>query len=41
MELDDHGVQNLVLHKEDHGFHGKLGGTTKVLVVGTLVVVVG
>ena len=23
VELGDHGVQNLVLHKEDHGFHGK------------------
>ena len=37
----DHGVQNLVLHKEDHGFHDKLGETTTVWVVGTLVVVVG
>ena len=41
VELGDHGVQNLVLHKEDHGFHGRLGEITTVWVVGTLVVVVG
>lgn len=41
VELGDHGVQNLVLHKEDHGFHGRLGEITMVWVVGTLVVMVG
>ena len=41
VELGDHGVQNLVLHKEDHGFHGRLGEITMVWVVGILVVVVG
>ena len=41
VELGDHGVQNLVLHKEDHGFHGRLGEITTVWVVVTLVVVVG
>ena len=41
VELGDHGFQSLVLHKEDHGFHGRLGEITTVWVVGTLGVVVG
>ena len=41
VELGDHGFQNLVLHKEDHGCHGRWGETTMVWVGGILVVVVG
>lgn len=41
VELGGHGFQNLVLHKEDHGCHGKSGETTMVWVGSTLVVVVG
>ena len=30
VELGDHGFQSLVLHKEDHGCHGRWGETIMV-----------